>query len=59
MRSASLGVWPVTGFRVMSLTEKIPNCMVTCLSCADNYSEYMTAHVFAVKQVAETQNQRV
>ena len=22
-----------TGFRVMSLTEKIPNCMVTCLSC--------------------------
>ena len=27
MRSASLGVRPVTGFRVMSLTEKIPNCI--------------------------------
>ena len=30
MRSASLGVSPETGSRVMSLTEKIPNCM----SCA-------------------------
>src|SRR5438046_2106840 len=28
MRSASLGVSPDTGSRVMSLTEKIPNCMV-------------------------------
>src|ERR1700722_1223088 len=27
IRSASLGVEPVTGSRVMSLTEKIPNCM--------------------------------
>jgi hypothetical protein len=27
MRSASDGVWPDTGSRVMSLTEKIPNCM--------------------------------
>jgi hypothetical protein len=27
MRSASLGVSPDTGSRVMSLTEKIPNCM--------------------------------
>ena len=31
MRSASLGVSPETGSRVMSLTEKIPNCMsVSC-----------------------------
>ena len=28
IRSASLGVAPVTGFRVTSLTEKIPNCIV-------------------------------
>src|SRR5215475_13127737 len=28
IRSASLGVSPDTGSRVMSLTEKIPNCMV-------------------------------
>ena len=28
IRSASLGVSPATGFRVMSLTEKIPNCIV-------------------------------
>jgi hypothetical protein len=28
MRSASLAVRPVTGFRVTSLTEKIPNCIV-------------------------------
>src|SRR4051812_9888498 len=27
IRSASLGVWPVTAFLVMSLTEKIPNCI--------------------------------
>ena len=27
IRSASLGVCPVTGFLVMSLTEKIPNCI--------------------------------
>lgn len=27
IRSASLGVTPVTGSRVMSLTEKIPNCI--------------------------------
>ncbi len=27
IRSASLGVDPVTGFREMSLTEKIPNCI--------------------------------
>ena len=33
IRSASLGVSPETGSRVMSLTEKIPNCM-SCLSCA-------------------------
>ena len=32
IRSASLGVSPETGSRVMSLTEKIPNCM-SCLSC--------------------------
>jgi hypothetical protein len=31
MRSASVGVTPVTGFRVMSLTEKIPNCMLSAL----------------------------
>ena len=31
MRSASLGVLPVTGFRVMSLTEKIPNCIAVRL----------------------------
>jgi len=30
MRSASLGVSLVTGSRVMSLTEKIPNC-IGCL----------------------------
>ena len=30
IRSASLGVSPETGSRVMSLTEKIPNCM-SCL----------------------------
>ena len=29
IRSASLGVVPVVGSRVMSLTEKIPNCMLT------------------------------
>ncbi len=29
MRSASLGVSPDTGSRVMSLTEKIPNCMLS------------------------------
>src|SRR6185312_4693776 len=47
MRSASLGVRPVTGFRVMSLTEKIPNCIPDRLvACADNYSKYITAHVF-------------
>ena len=34
MRSASLGVWPVTGFWVMSLTEKIPNCIVSALFVA-------------------------
>src|SRR3954464_8970826 len=46
MRSASLGVWPVTGFRVMSLTEKIPNCIADRLvGCTHNYSGYMTAHV--------------
>src|SRR3954465_6039547 len=47
MRSASLGVAPVSGFRVMSLTEKIPNCMSTAFNrCVDNYStEYMTTHV--------------
>jgi len=28
IRSASLGVSPDTGSRVMSLTEKIPNCIV-------------------------------
>src|SRR5580704_16791419 len=33
IRSASLGVSPETGSRVMSLTEKIPNCM-SYLSCA-------------------------
>src|SRR3954466_6836243 len=27
IRSASLGVWPLTAFLVMSLTEKIPNCI--------------------------------
>ena len=31
MRSASLGVRPVTGFWEMSLTEKSPNCMVSAL----------------------------
>src|SRR3954471_18124390 len=46
MRSASLGVRPVTGFRVMSLTEKIPNCIADRLGgCTHNYSGYMTAHV--------------
>src|SRR3954451_9976270 len=47
MRSASLGVCPVTAFRVMSLTEKIPNCIVDRLiGCSGNYSgECMTAHV--------------
>jgi len=37
IRSASLGVSPDTGSRVMSLTEKIPNCM-SCL-------RYMRLHV--------------
>src|SRR5436190_3404797 len=37
IRSASLGVSPDTGSRVMSLTEKIPNCM-PCL-------RYMRLHV--------------
>src|SRR3954452_13544008 len=46
MGSASLGGWPVTGFRVMSLTEKIPNCIADRLvGCTHNYSGYMTAHV--------------
>src|SRR5436190_1710295 len=27
IRSASVGVWPLTAFLVMSLTEKIPNCI--------------------------------
>jgi hypothetical protein len=27
IRSASLGVCPVTGLRATSLTEKIPNCL--------------------------------
>ena len=40
IRSASLGVYPVTGSRVMSLTEKIPNCMSSAFCCADNYSRY-------------------
>jgi len=36
----------VTGFRVMSLTEKIPNCIADRLvGCTHNYSGYMTAHV--------------
>ena len=29
IRSASLGARPVVGSAVMSLTEKIPNCMAT------------------------------
>src|SRR4051794_12805035 len=39
MRSASLGVRPVTGFRVMSLTEKIPNCITERLvGCTHNHT---------------------
>ena len=53
IRSASLGISPETGSRVMSLTEKIPNCM-SCLSCAaglrtagsaDLRARYMRLHV--------------
>jgi redox-sensitive bicupin YhaK (pirin superfamily) len=33
IRSASLGVSPETGSRVMSLTEKTPNCMARLLEC--------------------------
>src|SRR4051812_4956411 len=40
MRSASLGVRPVTGFRVMSLTEKIPNCIADRLiGCTHNHNK--------------------
>ena len=54
IRSASLGTSPETGSRVMSLTEKIPNCM-SCLSCAAGlgvaglelriWGRYMRLHV--------------
>ena len=48
IRSASLGTSPETGSRVMSLTEKIPNCM-SCLSCAAGSrvspARYMRLHV--------------
>jgi hypothetical protein len=37
IRSASVGVSPDTGSRVMSLTEKIPNCMA-CLQCPQIYA---------------------
>jgi hypothetical protein len=33
IRSASRGVYPATGSRVMSLTEKIPNCMCALSLC--------------------------
>ena len=36
IRSASLGVSPDTGSRVMSLTEKIPNCMKCLLDREDS-----------------------
>jgi hypothetical protein len=42
IRSASLGVSPDTGSRVMSLTEKIPNCMACLLRRAA-----AKVHVFA------------
>src|SRR6516165_10059628 len=44
IRSASLGVSPDTGSRVMSLTEKIPNCMPCLLRCPRR-ARYMRLHV--------------
>ena len=41
IRSASLGVSPDTGSRVMSLTEKIPNCMASL----PRSLRYMRLHV--------------
>src|SRR3954453_5319657 len=46
IRSASLGVCPLTAFLVMSLTEKIPNCIVSASSphYMSTHTYYMTAH---------------
>src|SRR3984885_9564779 len=55
IRSASLGVWSVTGPRVMSLTEKIPNCMfdaslAAAVAVPASFS-YMRLHVSSTQAV--------
>src|SRR5579859_4555419 len=45
IRSASLGVSPDTGSRVISLTEKIPNCMACLLRFPPRRAGYMRLHV--------------